>query len=157
MSKVIPHLWFEKSAEEAAKLYVSLLPDSHIDSVTTMPSESPSGPPGSVKIVELTLAGQQFVAMDAGPFEPFNHAISFVIDCKDQAEVDRLWDALSQGGKVEQCGWVKDRFGLSWQIVPSVLGEMMKDPDRARAKRVTDAMLKMAKLDIAELQRAYAG
>ena len=95
--------------------------------------------------------------MDAGPFDKFNHAISLAIECDDQAEVDRLWAALSDGGTIEQCGWLKDRFGVSWQIVPKVLNEMMKDPDRARAKRVTEAMLKMVKLDIAELKRAYEG
>jgi predicted 3-demethylubiquinone-9 3-methyltransferase (glyoxalase superfamily) len=157
MSKIVPSLWFDGRAEEAAKLYVTLLPDSRIDSVTELPADSPSGPAGSVQIVEFTLAGQRFMAMNAGPLDPFNHAISFVIDCKDQAEVDRLWDALSDGGTIEQCGWLKDRFGVSWQIVPAVLAEMMKDPDRTRAKRVAEAMLEMVKLDIAGLKRAYEG
>jgi len=157
MSKIIPSLWFDGRAEEAAKLYVTLLPDSRIDSVTELPADSPSGPAGSVQIVEFTLAGQRFMAMNAGPLDPFNHAISFTIGCKDQAEVDRLWDALSDGGTIEQCGWLKDRFGVSWQIVPAVLGEMMKDPDRTRAKRVAEAMLEMVKLDIAGLKRAYEG
>ncbi|MEP6871716.1 MAG: VOC family protein [Anaerolineaceae bacterium] len=157
MSKIIPHLWFAEKAEEAAAFYVSLLPDSQIDSSNEMPADSPSGPAGSVQIVEFTLAGQQFLAMNAGPLDPFNHAISFVIDCKDQAEVDRLWDALSDGGEVEQCGWLKDRWGVSWQIVPSVLSEMMKDKDEARGKRVAEAMLQMVKLDIAGLEAAYRG
>jgi predicted 3-demethylubiquinone-9 3-methyltransferase (glyoxalase superfamily) len=157
MSKVSPCLWFDAKAEEAARLYVSLVRDSRIDSVTTLPAETPSGPAGSVKVVEFTLAGQSFVAMDAGPLDPFNHAISLMVNCADQAEVDRIWDALCDGGSPERCGWLKDRFGVSWQIVPTVLGEMMKDKDRARAGRVVQAMLSMVKLDIAGLRRAYDG
>lgn len=155
MSKIVPHLWFAEHAEEAARFYVSLLPDSRIDSVTTMPAETPSGPEGAVQIVEFTLAGQPYVAFSAGPLDPFNHAISLMILCDTQEEIDRLWDALSEGGKVEQCGWLKDRYGVSWQIAPRALGEMMKDPDRARARRVAEAMLKMVKLEIAGLKRAY--
>jgi predicted 3-demethylubiquinone-9 3-methyltransferase (glyoxalase superfamily) len=157
MSKITPCLWFADKAEQAARFYVSLLPDSHVDSVTPLPADTPSGPAGSVQIVEFTLAGQQFLAMQAGPLDPFNHAISFMIDCEDQAEVDRLWDALSAGGSIEQCGWVKDRYGVSWQIVPTALGEMMKDKDKAKARRVAEAMLKMVKLDIAGLRKAYDG
>ena len=157
MSKVIPHLWYADKAEEAASFYVSLLPNSRIDSVTALPADTPSGPAGSVQIVEFTLAGQPYLALNAGPLDPFNHAISFVINCDDQAEIDRLWDALSEGGSVEQCGWLKDRYGLSWQIVPRVLGEMMKDRDPARSKRVAEAMLKMVKLDIDGLRKAYDG
>ncbi len=155
MSKIIPHLWFAAEAEQAARLYVSLLPDSRIDSVTTMPADTPSGPEGAVQIVEFTLAGQPYVAFNAGPFEPFNHAVSLMILCDTQEEIDRLWEALSEGGSVEQCGWLKDRWGVSWQIAPRALGEMIKDPDRARARRVTAAMLKMVKLDLPALQRAY--
>jgi predicted 3-demethylubiquinone-9 3-methyltransferase (glyoxalase superfamily) len=159
MSKITPCLWFAEKAEEAARFYVSLLPDSRVDSVTPLPADSPSGPAGSVQVVEFTLAGQQFMAMSAGPLDPFNHAISFMIDCADQAEVDRLWDALSAGGTVEQCGWLKDRYGVSWQIVPTALGEMMKDKDKDKAKvrRVAEAMLKMVKLDVAGLRKAYEG
>ena len=156
-SKIRPHLWFAKGAQEAAAFYVSLLPDSRIDRVTTMPADSPSGPAGSVQVVEFTLAGQPFLALNAGPLDPFNHAISFVIDCADQAEVDRLWAALSAGGQIEQCGWLKDRYGVSWQIVPTVLGELMADKDRTRARRVAEAMMKMVKLDIAGLRAAYEG
>ncbi|RJF90996.1 VOC family protein [Sphingomonas cavernae] len=155
MSKIIPSLWFADKAEEAAKFYVSLLPDSRIDSVMTMPAESPAGPEGSVVIVDFTLAGQQFQAIKAGPLDPFNHAISFTIDCEDQAEVDRLWDALLDGGTPEQCGWIRDRYGVAWQIVPNTLIEMMKDPDRDRGRRVAQAMLKMVKLDVAGLKAAY--
>jgi predicted 3-demethylubiquinone-9 3-methyltransferase (glyoxalase superfamily) len=157
MSKITPCLWFDGKAEEAARFYVSLLPDSRIDSVTALPADSPSGPAGSVHVVEFTLAGQPFMAMSAGPLDPFNHAISFMIDCADQAEVDRLWDALSEGGSIEQCGWLKDRYGVSWQIVPTALGEMMKDKDKAKVRRVAEAMLKMVKLDIAGLRKAYDG
>jgi len=156
-AKITPHLWFDNKAVEAAEFYVTLLPNSRVDAVTSLPADTPSGPPGSVQVVEFTLAGQPFQAINAGPLDPFNHAISFIINCDDQAEVDRLWDKLSQGGKIEQCGWVRDRYGVAWQIVPTVLGDMMRDPDRQRAKRVVEAMLKMVKLDIAELKRAYEG
>jgi predicted 3-demethylubiquinone-9 3-methyltransferase (glyoxalase superfamily) len=157
MSKITPCLWYSEKAEEAARLYVSLVPDSLIDSVTTLPADTPSGPAGSVKVVEFTLAGQSFTAMDAGPLDPFNHAISLMVNCADQAEVDRIWNALCEGGAPERCGWLKDRYGVSWQIVPKALGEMMKDKDRTRARRVAEAMLKMVKLDIAGLRRAYDG
>ena len=157
MSKITPCLWYADKADEAARFYVSLLPNSHIDSVTTLPADTPSGPAGSVQIVEFTLSGQPFMAFKAGPLDAFNHAISFVVNCDDQAEIDRLWDALSEGGTIEQCGWLKDRYGVSWQIVPRVLGEMMKDKDRARARRVAEAMLNMVKLDIAGLRKAYDG
>jgi predicted 3-demethylubiquinone-9 3-methyltransferase (glyoxalase superfamily) len=157
MSKISPCLWFDGKAEEAARLYASLVPDSRIDSVTTLPADSPSGPAGSVKVVEFTLAGQQFMAMDAGPLDPFNHAISLMVNCADQAEVDRLWEALCEGGSAERCGWLKDRYGVSWQIVPTALGEMMKDRDRRKARRVAEAMLTMVKLDVDGLRRAYEG
>jgi predicted 3-demethylubiquinone-9 3-methyltransferase (glyoxalase superfamily) len=157
LSRIIPHLWYTDNAEEAAAFYASLLPNSRVDGVTVLPADTPSGPAGSVKVVEFTLIGQPFMAISAGPLDAFNHAVSFLIECDDQAEIDRLWAALSQGGKVEQCGWLKDRYGLSWQIAPSILGQMMKDPDRARAKRVAEAMLKMVKFDIAGLQKAYDG
>ena len=156
LAKIVPHLWFVDQAVEAANFYVSLFPDSHVDSVTRIPAETPSGPAGSVSVVEFTLAGQQFQAISAGPLDPFNHAISFIVNCNDQAEIDRLWDALSAGGTIEECGWLRDRYGMSWQIVPAVLGEMMKDPDRTRARRVTEAMLKMKKFDIQSLKKAYA-
>jgi predicted 3-demethylubiquinone-9 3-methyltransferase (glyoxalase superfamily) len=157
MSKIMPCLWFEKEAEEAARFYVSLLPDSHVDSVTALPADSPSGPAGSVQVIEFTLAGQQFMAMNAGPLDPFNHAVSFMVKCGDQAEIDRLWEALNKGGTAEHCGWLKDRYGVSWQIVPAVLGEMMKDKDPTKARRVAEAMLKMIKFDIAGLRKAYDG
>ena len=155
MSKIVPFLWYTEKAEEAAAFYASLIPNSKVDSVTALPADTPSGPAGSVKVVEFTLMGQPFMAISAGPLDPFNHAVSFIIECDSQAEIDRLWTKLSEGGRTEQCGWLQDRYGLSWQIAPTVLGEMMKDPDRARAKRATEAMLKMTKLDIATLKRAY--
>ena len=157
MQKIAPFLWYAKEAEEAASFYTSIFPNSRIVRVSTLPSESPSGPPGSVKLVEFVLFGQNFVAMSAGPLDPFNHAISLVVNCDDQAELDRYWNALLDGGNAEQCGWLKDRYGVSWQIVPTVLAEMMADPDRTKAKRATDAMLKMVKLDIAALRAAFDG
>jgi predicted 3-demethylubiquinone-9 3-methyltransferase (glyoxalase superfamily) len=157
MARIIPHLWYTDEAEEAAAFYASVLPNSKVDSVTPLPADTPSGPAGSVKVVEFTLMGQPFMAISAGPLDSFNHAISFIVECDHQAEIDRLWDALSKGGTVEQCGWLRDRYGLCWQIVPRLLGEMMKDSDRARARRVAEAMLKMVKLDIEALKKAYAG
>jgi predicted 3-demethylubiquinone-9 3-methyltransferase (glyoxalase superfamily) len=155
--KITPFLWYAKEAEEAAAFYASVFPDSRVGRVTTLANESPSGPPGSVKVVEFVLFGQPFIAMSAGPLDPFNHAVSFVVSCDNQAELDRCWNALLDGGTAEQCGWLRDRFGLSWQIVPRVLGEMMASPDRAKAKRASDAMMKMVKFDIAALQAAFAG
>jgi predicted 3-demethylubiquinone-9 3-methyltransferase (glyoxalase superfamily) len=157
MQRITPFLWYAEKAEEAAAFYVSIFPDSRINRVVSMPSESPSGPPGSVKIVDFVLFGQEFVAMTAGPLDPFNHAVSFVVNCKDQAEIDRYWGALLDGGTPEQCGWLKDRYGLSWQVVPTVLGEMMAERDPVKAKRASDAMMKMVKIDIAALQAAIAG
>ena len=156
MPSIIPHLWYSREAEEAANFYTSIFPDSRIDRVSALPSDSPSGPAGSVKIVEFTLLGQPFVAFSAGPLDAFNHAISFMVTCDTQEEIDRYWDALLQGGTPEQCGWLKDRYGLSWQITPKVLSTLMTDPDREKAKRVSEAMLKMVKFDIAELERAAA-
>lgn len=158
MQKITPHLWYSKEAEEAAAFYATVFPDSRVKRVTAMPSESPSGPPGSVKVVEFELFGQEFMAITAGPLDPFNHAVSFVVNCDDQGEIDRYWSRLLEGGgSPEQCGWLRDRFGLCWQIVPTVLGQMMASPDKASAKRAMDAMLKMVKLDIAALQAAFDG
>src|SRR5687768_11552595 len=127
MTRIIPSLWYNTQAEEAAKFYASILPNSKVDSVSALPADSPSGPAGSVKVVEFTLLGQPFFAMSAGPLEDFNHSISFQVECENLAEIDRLWNALGAGGTIEQCGWLKDRYGLSWQIIPKILGEMMKD------------------------------
>ena len=155
-AKIYTHLWYAKEAEEAARFYASIFPDSRVDRVTPLRSESPSGPPGSVKIVDFTLFGQRFQAMSAGPHHDFNDAISMVVRCDDQAELDRYWNALLQGGgKAQACGWLIDRFGLRWQIVPAILDEMMYDQDPVRSKKATDAMLKMVKLDIATLEKAW--
>ena len=157
-TKIYPFLWYAREAEEAARYYASVFPDSRVDRVTAMQSESPSGPPGSVKVVDFTLLGQRFQAMTAGPHHEFNDAVSIVVECDDQAEIDRYWSALlKDGGKEQACGWLNDRFGLRWQIVPAMMQEWMSDPDPARSKRVTDAMLQMIKLDVATLQRAYEG
>jgi predicted 3-demethylubiquinone-9 3-methyltransferase (glyoxalase superfamily) len=155
-AKIYTHLWYAKEAEEAARLYASIFPDSRVDGVWSLPSDSPSGPAGSVKVVDFTLLGQRFQAITAGPHHDFNDAISLVVLCDDQAELDRYWNSLVEGGgKPQACGWLIDRFGLRWQIVPAVMDEMMRESDAARSKRVTDAMLKMVKLDIAALEKAY--
>jgi predicted 3-demethylubiquinone-9 3-methyltransferase (glyoxalase superfamily) len=158
LSKIAPSFWFVKEAEQAVNLYVSAFPDSRIDRIWTLEVDTPSGPPGSVKVVEFTLAGQSFTAMDAGEYETFNHAISFTVNCEDQAEIDHYWSALQAGGgSPEQCGWLKDRFGVFWQIVPIALNALQSDPDRAAAARTAQAMLKMVKLDLAALQAAHDG
>jgi len=157
-AKIYTHLWYAKEAEQAAKLYASIFPDSRVDHVWTLPSESPSGPPGSVKVVDFTLLGQRFQALPAGPHHEFNDAISLVVECEDQAELDRYWNALLEsGGKAQACGWLNDRFGVRWQIVPAAIERWMSGDDKAGAKRATDAMLKMVKLDIAALEKAYRG
>ena len=157
MSKVVPFLWYSEKAEEAAAFYASIIPNSKVNSVTALNADSPSGPAGSVKVVDFTLNGQPFMAMTAGPLDDFNHAVSFMIECEDQAEIDRLWEALGKGGKYQQCGWLRDRYGLCWQIVPKVWKQMMQDKDPAKTKRYAEAMMKMVKFDIAELQRAANG
>ena len=158
MSKVSPCLWYNGEAEEAAKFYVSLLPDSKIETVQRNTVDSPAGKAGSVLVVEFTLAGQRFVALNGGIRMEHTHAISFMIDCADQAEVDRLWDALTaNGGQADRCGWLRDRYGLSWQIVPTALPKYLGGPDRAGAQRTMQAMLSMGKLDIEGLRRAYEG
>ncbi|MBA4137906.1 MAG: hypothetical protein C0518_11360 [Opitutus sp.] len=158
MSKITPCLWFNGDAEAAAKFYVSLLPDSHLDRVFRSPSDWPSGKAGDVLTVEFTLAGQPYVGLNGGPEFQFNCAVSFQIHCDNQAEVDRLWDAiLANGGKPMACSWIADRWGLSWQIVPRRLTQLMQDPDPARAKRAMESMMTMVKIDIAELERAVGG
>jgi predicted 3-demethylubiquinone-9 3-methyltransferase (glyoxalase superfamily) len=156
MAKVYTCLWFEDRAEEAAQFYTGLLPDSQITSVFHSPADTPSGPAGMVLLVDFTLAGQPFQILNGGPVPfNFNESASIVIECDDQAEVDRLWDTLTaNGGEPGPCGWLKDRYGLSWQIVPRRLSELMADPDPERARRATEAMLKMGKIDIAEIERA---
>lgn len=157
LRKVTPCLWFDGQAEQAAGYYVSMLPDSRIDHVFRSPADNPSGPAGMVLAVEFTLAGHKFSALNGGPQFPFTEAVSFQIACDDQTEVDRLWEALSDGGSPGQCGWLKDRWGLSWQIVPTRLFQLLSDADADRSRRAMQAMLKMTKLDIAELERAADG
>jgi predicted 3-demethylubiquinone-9 3-methyltransferase (glyoxalase superfamily) len=155
-SKIFTFLWYADGAEEAARFYASIFPDSHVDHVTSLGVETPSGPPGSVKVVDFTLLGRRFQAMTAGPHHEFNDAISIVVLCDDQAELDRYWNALlAGGGQPQACGWLIDRFGVRWQIVPAAMDAMMRDPDAARSKRVMEAMLTMVKFDIAALEKAY--
>jgi predicted 3-demethylubiquinone-9 3-methyltransferase (glyoxalase superfamily) len=143
--------------EAALRFYTALIPGSSIDWVSAVPADNPSGPAGSVKVAGFTLGDQRYMAIEAGPLDPFNHSFSIMVECGDQAEIDRLWDALKEGGSVEQCGWLRDRWGLCWQIIPKRLGELMSDPDPAKAKRVAEAMLKMVKFDIAGLEAAARG
>jgi predicted 3-demethylubiquinone-9 3-methyltransferase (glyoxalase superfamily) len=158
VSKISPCLWFNGQAEEAAKLYTSLFPDSRIDKVNRSPADNPSTSEGDVLTVDFTLAGQHYVGLNGGPEFKFTEAISLMIDCQDQAEVDRYWDALiSGGGEPSQCGWLKDRFGVSWQVVPRQLSEMLESSDGDAARRAMEAMLKMSKLDVEQLRIAYAG
>jgi predicted 3-demethylubiquinone-9 3-methyltransferase (glyoxalase superfamily) len=156
--KIVPHLWYVREAEEAARFYASVFPDSSVDRVTTLPTESPSGPAGSVAVVEFTLCGQSFMAISAGKHDPFNDAVSFLVNCDSQAELDRYWNAiLENGGKPQACGWIIDRYGLRWQITPTVLGEMIADKDKAKAKRAAAEMMRQVKFDIAKLEAAYNG
>lgn len=157
MSKITPFLWFHAEAEEAANFYVSLFPDSSLGRITRFGPGGP-GPEGSVITAEFTIGGQPFIALNGGPPANFTDAVSFSIDCQDQAEVDHYWNALTaNGGKESQCGWLKDRFGVSWQVVPRVLSQYLNEPDPATAKRVMGAMLKMHRIVIADLEAARAG
>lgn len=155
--KITQHLWFEKDMDAALRCYIALIPGSSLTWHSTLPADTPSGPAGSVKLAAFTLGDQRYAAIEAGPLDPFNHSFSIMVECADQAEVDRLWDALSDGGRVEQCGWLRDRWGLSWQIVPKRLTELMNDPDAMKVRRVTEAMLQMVKLDVAALEAAARG
>ena len=158
MSKITPCLWFNGQAEEAAQFYTGLLPDSRIDKVNRAAADNPSTPEGAVLTVDFTVAGQQFIGLNGGPEFPFTEAISFSIDCADQAQVDRLWDALVEGGgEYSVCGWLKDRYGVSWQVIPRQLPEMLDGPDREGAARAMKAMLEMTKIDVAKLHEAYEG
>lgn len=155
MDKVSPFLWFGGQAEEAAHFYVSLLPDSRIDAVNRAPMDYPAGKAGDVLTVEFTLGGRSFVAMNGGSDVRFNDAVSLQIECEDQAEVDFLWDALAEGGEPVACGWIRDRFGLSWQVTPRRLRELISGPGEA-AGRAMAAMMQMVKIDIAALEAAAA-
>jgi predicted 3-demethylubiquinone-9 3-methyltransferase (glyoxalase superfamily) len=156
MTKITPFLWFDGQAEEAAKLYVSIFPDSKIVN-TTHYGEGAPVPKGTVMTVKFELSGQPFIALNGGPQFKFTEAVSFSVDCKNQAEIDHYWSRLSAGGKEEPCGWLKDKYGMSWQVNPGILGKMLGDPDPEKSKRVFDAMLKMKKIDIATLEKAYEG
>ncbi len=154
----VPHLWYAKDAEDAARFYVSVIPGSSFDRVTVLPADTPSGPAGSVSVVEFTLSGAPVMAMTAGPHDEFNNSISLMLLCDTQAEIDALWEGLLQGGGTPiACGWLKDRYGVRWQIAPRRLGQMIAGEDRARAAAVAKSMLQMVKLDIAALEAAYGG
>ena len=156
--KIRPCLWYDGTAEEAANFYVTLLPDSRVDHVQRSPADNPSMQEGGVLVVEFTLAGQQYIGLNGGPLFKFNEAVSFQVLTDDQTETDRLWDALTaNGGEESQCGWLKDRWGLFWQITPKRLLELIADKDPDRARRAMEAMLNMQKIDIAEIERAADG
>jgi predicted 3-demethylubiquinone-9 3-methyltransferase (glyoxalase superfamily) len=157
MSDITPCLWYAREAEEAARFYASIIPNSTVDHVQKAPAESPGAQAGGVLVVQFTLAGRPFMAINGGMDAARSYSVSFHIDCADQAELDRLWDALLVGGEAEQCGWLKDRYGISWQIVPAVLPALLGDPDPKRAERAMNAMLGMVKIDIAALQSAANG
>ena len=156
MQKITPFLWFDTQAEEAARFYVSVFPNSRIKTVTRYGDAGP-GPSGSVMTVAFELDGDGFTGLNGGPQFKFTEAVSFVVHCKDQAEVDHYWDRLSEGGEPRVCGWLNDRFGLRWQIVPDALVELLSNPDPAMAQRVMGAMMQMTKIDIAKLREAAAG
>ena len=157
-SKISPCLWFNRDAEDAARFYTSLLPNSEITRVVKSPADYPGGKEGAVLTVEFTLAGQSYLALNGGTDGVYTDALSLIIECTDQAEVDRLWDAfLKNGGKAVACGWLQDRWGVRWQITPAVLLRWVADPDRAKAARVFRAMMDMVKIDIAALEKAAAG
>ncbi len=158
MPKLVPNLWFDKEAQEAAEFYVKVFPNSRIDRVSPAASDFPGGKKGDILTVDFTLDGNPFTGLNGGPEFTFDEAISFVIDCADQAEVDRYWEALVEGGGEHgPCGWLKDRFGLSWQVVPRRLDELFNSPNRDGAERAMEAMLQMGKLDVAQLEAAFEG
>jgi predicted 3-demethylubiquinone-9 3-methyltransferase (glyoxalase superfamily) len=154
MQKITPFLWFDDKAEEAMKFYVSIFKNSKVGKVTRYGDAGP-GPKGSVMSVTFELNGQEFYALNGGPVFKFNQAISFFVNCETQAEIDEFWEKLSAGGRKDQCGWLQDKYGLSWQIVPAILGKLLGDPDPVKSNRVMAAMMKMHKLDIAELKQAH--
>lgn len=156
MQKITPFLWFDNKAEEAANFYVSIFKSSKILNVARYGDAGP-GPKGTVMTAQFELDGQNFIALNGGPTFKFTEAISFVVSCESQEEIDYFWEKLSAGGEESQCGWLKDKFGLSWQIVPTILGELMGDKDPQKSKRVMEAMLQMSKIEIEPLQRAYEG
>jgi|SRR5205809_2660467 len=156
MDKITPFLWFDSQAEEAMNFYMSIFKNSKVERISRYGEAGP-GPKGSVMSVEFVLEGQTFMALNAGPHFQFTPAISFFVNCETQKEVDELWEKLSEGGSKERCGWLKDKFGLSWQVVPSALGRMLQDEDPKKSARVMKAMMKMDKIDIEGLKQAYEG
>ena len=154
MQKITPFLWFDDNAEEAVNFYISIFRNSRIVSMSRYGEAGP-GPAGAVMTATFQLEGQEFMALNGGPEFKFTEAISFFVNCETQEEVDRLWEKLSAGGEKGQCGWLKDKYGVSWQIVPTALGQMLQDPDPRKSQRVMQAMLQMTKIDIATLRRAY--
>jgi len=158
MSAITPNLWFDGKAEEAAEFYVSIFPNSSVDSVHRAAADNPGTGEGQAVVVNFTLDGRPFTGINGGPMFTFNEAVSFAISCADQAETDRYWNALTaEGGSEGQCGWLKDRFGVSWQVIPQQLGEYVGGPDSDGARRAFQAMLGMSKLDVEGLRRAYEG
>jgi len=155
MQKVTPCLWFDQQAEEAARFYVSIFKNSKIGAINHYGEGAPM-PKGTVLTVRFQLDGQEYLALNGGPIFKFTEAVSFIVNCETQEEVDRMWDKLAEGGQVQQCGWLKDKFGLSWQIVPTALAKMISDPEPGRAARVMKALLRMKKLDLEKLEEAYA-
>ena len=156
MQKITPFLWFDDKAEQAMNFYLSTFKNSKVVSVMRYGEAGP-GPKGKVMSATFEIAGQEFIALNGGPQFTFSPAISFFVNCQTQAEVDELWERLSEGGEKQRCGWLKDKYGVSWQIVPTVLGEMLRDKDAEKSKHVMEAMLQMDKIDIAGLKRAYEG
>ena len=156
MQKIAPCLWFDNQAEEAVAFYMSIFKDAEVTQLARYTEDS-HGEPGKVIAIDFKLAGQDFMAVNGGPYFKFTEAISLFVNCETQEEVDMYWEKLTEGGEESQCGWLKDKYGVSWQIVPTVLGTWVTDPDSVKARRVTEAMLKMSKLDIETLRKAYEG
>ncbi len=157
MAKVTQHLWFDHDMDGALELYTRLIPGSSVDWTSALPADSPSGPAGSVRMAGFTLGGQSYQAIECPQIAPFTYSFSIMLECDDQAEIDRLWEALGEGGQFQPCGWLRDRWGLNWQIAPKAMRQWIEDSDRARAGRVAEAMMKMGKIDIATLEAAAAG
>ena len=154
MQKITPYLWFDDQAEEAANFYVSIFKNSHIKTISRYGEAGP-GPKGSVMVVVFQIEGQEFAALNGGPLFKFTPAISFMVNCETEAEIDELWEKMAAGGRKDRCGWLQDKYGVSWQIIPTLLGKLLSDPDPEKSKRVMQAMLQMEKLDIKRLQDAY--
>jgi len=158
MQKIVPFLWFDNQAEEAVNFYTTIFKDTKIGEITRYDEASAkvSGKPaGSIMTINFQIEGQDFIALNGGPAFTFSQAISFLVNCETQEEIDRLWERLSEGGEIQQCGWLRDKYGVPWQITPVILDGLLRDPDKVKAGRVMESMLQMKKLDVAELKRAY--